>query len=155
MAIEVWEAARVKGRPARWAFRVTQNGAVVFESSRVSVRYAARESAAWLAELIDSLIGCGAFPGYPGRSEPPAEPILWSGALGDDCSAHVGGLDLHAEHVSGPARGGIWYCAVQEAGRSVFHTADFGVEPRSGEAARWLCEVVARAALAGIRTRPR
>jgi hypothetical protein len=149
MAVEVWQYARPGGRSPRWAFRVTAGGAVVFESAWVSVRYQAREDAAWLAELIDALAEQGAFHGCPGHPTSAPLAVRWDGDLGDDCSATVGTLYAHAEHLSGPFRGGVWYCSVRREGESLFHTAERGVQPRSGEAARWLCEVVLGAAVAG------
>jgi hypothetical protein len=155
VAAEVWQFARAKHRSPRWAFRVTAGDAVVFESAWVSVRYPAREGAAWLAGLIHALAERGAFPGCPGHLGQVANPVRWGGPLGDDCSAFVGDLYCHAEHLSGPVRGGLWYCSVSRARESVFHTADRGVQPRSGEAARWLCEVVVSAVTAGLGERCR
>jgi hypothetical protein len=136
-------------------FRVTAGDTVVFESAWVSVQYQARQDAEWLARLIDALAEQGAFPGCPGHSSQVASVVRWAGDLGDDCSAFVGELHCHAEHLSGPVRGGAWYCSVSRSGESVFHTADRGVHPRSGEAARWLCEVVVCAATAGLGERCR
>ena len=67
MAVEVWQAARPKVRPPRWAFRVTAGDAVTFESAWVAVRFAGRGDAEWLAGLIDALAERGAFPGCPGH----------------------------------------------------------------------------------------
>ena len=154
MAVELWQAARPKGRPPRWAFRVTAGDAVVFESAWVSVQYLAREDAVWLAGLVDALAGRGAFAGCPGHLGQVASSVRWGGDLGDDCSAIVGDLYCHAEHLYGPVRGGVWYCSVSRAGESVLHTADRGVQPRSGKAARWLCEVAVCAEVAGIGAAP-
>lgn len=142
MTVEVWQYARLKGRPPRWAFRVTSGSAVVFESAWVSVRYSTREDAFWLAGLIDSLVARGTFPRRPGYLDPAFEKVRWDGDLDDDCSTTVGDMHAHAEHTYGPRRGGAWYCSVCRSGERLFHTADFGVQPRSGEAARWLCELV-------------
>jgi hypothetical protein len=150
MGVELWQTDRPKGRPPRWAFRVTVAGAVVFESSWVSVRFPDREDADWLAGLLDVLAGRGALPGSPGHPGQVASVVRWGGDLGDDCSATVGDLYCHAEHLSGPVRGGLWYCSVGRPGVPLFHTADRGVQPRSGEAARWLCEVVVAAEAAGL-----
>jgi hypothetical protein len=80
VAVEVWQAARPKGRPARWAFRVTAGGEVIFKSAWVDVRYADRGDAEWLAGLIDRLAARGAFAGCPGH---PGQvgPVLWWGPL--------------------------------------------------------------------------
>ena len=150
MTVELWQAPRPKGRPSRWAFRVTAGDAVVFESAWVSVRYLGREDAAWLAGLIDALAARGEFTGCPGHPGQVARPMPWQGDLGDDCSASVGDLSCHAEHMHGPVRGGVWYCAAGRGGEALLHTAERGVQPRSGEAARWLCEIVIRAAVAGV-----
>jgi hypothetical protein len=148
VAVELWQYARPKGRPPRWAFRVTAVDAVVFESAWVSVRYLDRKDAAWLAGLIDTLAERGVFPGCPGHSRQVASPVRWGGDLGDDCLALVADLYCHAEHMYGPSRGGGWYCSVSRSGESIFHTADRGVQPRSGKAARWLCEVAVSAEVA-------
>jgi hypothetical protein len=149
MTVEVWQYARPKGRRPGWAFRVFSRDAVAFESAWVAVRYSAREDASWLAELIDSLIARGVFPGCPGHPAPAPVRVRWEGDLSDDCSARLGDLYAHAEHLSGPRRGGAWYCSVKRRDESLFHTVDCGVQPRSGEAARWLCELIMYATLPG------
>ena len=140
MSVEVWQYARPKGRPSRWAFRVARGEAVAFESAWVAIRYATREDASWLAGSIESLVARGTPPWRPGHPS-PAE-IHWVGDPDDDCQAKVGDMHAHAEHLHGPRRGGAWYCSVSRSGERLFHTADCGVQPRSGGAARWLCEVV-------------
>jgi hypothetical protein len=145
MAVEVWQHARPKGRPPRWAFRAIRGDAVAFESAWVAIRYSAREDASWLAGLIDSLVARGMSPWRPGHSA-PAE-MRWNGDPDDDCRATVGEIHVHAEHLHGPRRGGVWYCSVDRSGERLFHTADCGIQPRSGGAARWLCELVMYAAL--------
>jgi hypothetical protein len=145
MAVEVWQYPRPKGRPPRWAFRVTRGDAVVFESAWVAARYAARGDASWLAGLIDSLVERGMPPGRPGQ--PTLAGIRWDGDPDDDCWATFGDMHAHAEHLYGPSRGGAWYGSVSRSGERLFHTADCGVQPRSGEAARWLCELVMHWAL--------
>jgi hypothetical protein len=142
MATEVWLQARPKGRPPRWAFRVTAGGAVAFESARAAIRYATGEDAAWLAGVIDSLVARGLSPGHPGRPFPGLGRIEWVGDLDDDCSATQGDVRAHAEHLHGPRRGGAWYCSVVRSGRRLFHTADCGIQPSRGAAARWLCELI-------------
>lgn len=150
MPVEVWEVARPKRRDHRWAFRVTVGDAVAFDSEWVSLRYASREDAEWLAGVIHQLAESVA----PGKEcsdlRPSPSEAQWWGDLSDDCLADILGYAAHAEHMSGPRRGGAWYCGVRCNGGRIFHTADRGVEPKSGEAARWLCEVLARAASLGI-----
>jgi hypothetical protein len=150
MPVEVWQFARPKGRPPRWAFRVIAAGSIVFESAWVSVRYVARQDAEWLAGLIDGLADRGIYPGSPGHRGQVACQLSWVGELDDDCGAVAGDLVCHAEHLSGPFRGGMWYCSVSRSGVFHFHTGDSGVRPRSGVAARWLCEIVVRAEIAGL-----
>src|SRR5262245_58726022 len=65
MPVVVWEAARPKGRPPRWAFRVTADAGVVFESAWVAVRFAARHDSEWLAATIDRLAAPGGSPAAP------------------------------------------------------------------------------------------
>lgn len=145
MAAEVWLETRPKGRPPRWAFRVTAGGAVAFESSRVAIRFGVEADAAWLAGLVDALVARGESPGQPGRFA----GIRWEGDLGDDCWAALGEMHAHAEHMQGPRRGGAWYCSVERPGHRLFHTADCGARPRSGASARWLCELVMRSERSG------
>jgi hypothetical protein len=147
MVVEVWQHVRPKGRPPRWAFRVTRGDAIAFESTWVAIRYSTREDASWLAELIDSLVARGRQPGRPGHPASPGAGIRWDGDPKDDCRASVGDMYAHAEHIHGPRRGGAWYCSFSRAGEQLFHTADRGVQPRSGGAARWLCEVVMYSAI--------
>jgi len=104
----------------------------------------------WLAGLIDGLATRDAFPGCPGHLGRATTEVRWTGDLGDDCSAVVGDFNCHAEHSCGPARGGVWYCSVYRSGVRIFHTADRGVQPRSGKAARWLCEVMIAAEVTGL-----
>jgi hypothetical protein len=149
VAVEVWQAVRTKGRSSLWAFRVTVADAVVFESVWVAVRYSSASDAEWLAGLIDRLATQGAFagcPGHPGQTE----PVLWWGVLGSDHGATVGDIVCHAEHMFGPVRGGNWYCQVSRGDERLFHTADSSIQPRSGNAAWWMCEVVVCAARAGV-----
>ncbi|HYH69632.1 MAG TPA: hypothetical protein VD866_33355 [Urbifossiella sp.] len=148
MAVSVWEAARGKHRPPVWACRVTAGEAVAFDSSWVSVRFRTADDARWFVGLVQTLYNRGAFLGPPGhrRVEPD---VRWGGRLNDDCAAFAGDLYAHAEHLDGPRRGGVWYCSVSRGGSYLFHTADRGVVPRDGEAARWLCEVIIAAARAG------
>ncbi|AGA28307.1 hypothetical protein [Singulisphaera acidiphila] len=148
MAVEVWQYARPKGRSPRWDFRVTHGDAVAFESAWVAIRYSAREDASWLAGLIDLLVACGTLLWRPGHPAPTSAGMRWDGDLDDDCWATVGDMHAHAEHLHGPRRGGAWYSSVSRSGR-LFHTADCGVQPRSGVAARWLCELVMYSALPG------
>jgi hypothetical protein len=69
--------------------------------------------------------------------------------LGADHGATVDGISCHAEHLFGPVRGG-WYCQVVRDTEQFFHTAESSVQPRSGPAAWWVCEVVRGAVLAGV-----
>lgn len=149
MAVEVWQAFRAKGRSPRWSFRVSIDNSHIFEAAWVSVRYASRADAEWLANLIDRLVSRGGFAGCPGHRGQVA-PVLWWGDLGDDHGATFHGINCHAEHLYGPLRGGSWYCQVSFGGEQLFHTAESGVQPRSGNAAWWLCEIVVCAARAGV-----
>lgn len=148
MTVEIWQADQPKGRRRRWSFRVTAGDAVVFDSAWVAVRYADRSDAEWLATMIDRLVDRCAFAGSPGHSG-QTEPVLWRGDIGTDHGTTVGGIHCHAEHLYGPVRGGAWYCQVYGDKERYFHTADSGIQPRSGSAAWWICEVVVSAVLAG------
>ncbi len=87
--------------------------------------------------------------GYPVGGE-TAPAVEWSGDLDDDYSAVIGPMYAHAEHLNGPAQGGIWYCHVSDDDEIRFHSLDLAIEPRNGEAARWLCELVFLALEAGV-----
>jgi hypothetical protein len=139
MTTEIWQQDRPKGRNACWAFRVTDGDSVIFQSRQVSVRLLSRDAASWVARMIEELRG-------PGRS------LEWQGDMEDDCSAVWRTFGAHAEHLHGPRRGGSWYCSVGGPnGTRFFHRADRAdVQPRSGGAARWLCELVISAADAGL-----
>jgi len=151
MGVVMRQIQRPKGRAPRWAFCVYREAQVVFDSQWASVGFVARDSADWLAGLIarldahDAFAGC---PGHPRVCARPAAPLLWQGDLADDCHAQAGELHCHAEWLTGPRRGGLWYASVwrtESANASVFHTLDRGLQPRSGSAARWLCELVVQA----------
>ncbi|MCE9560774.1 MAG: hypothetical protein K8U57_01840 [Planctomycetes bacterium] len=102
---------------------------------------------AWtLNAEANCLTGHGEFAGCPGQHG-QAEPVLsWGGDLGTDHGSTVGDIVCHAEHLSGPVRGGSWHCQVSRGGEQLFHTAESGVQPRNGKAAWWVCEVVVCAA---------
>ena len=80
------------------------------------------------------------------------QSLDWHGIFNDDCAATWKNYQAHAEHLSGPQRGGIWYCSVSDAeGGRYFHTADRSdIQPKNGVAARWLCELVVSAAEQGV-----
>lgn len=146
MPIQVWSASRPKNRPPVWACRVKEGETIVFDSAWVSVRLLSQAGAIWLAELVQMLHIRGGFSAPPGHGPTPSAQVLWHGDLRDDCSATIGGYFAHAEHMSGPRRGGIWYCSVQNEKEVIFHTAvNCDIQPRNGEAARWLCELTASA----------
>ena len=112
----------------------------MFESAWVSIRYSTRGDAAWLAGLVDGLAVREERVGRPGA--PSTVGVPWEGDLNDDCWIGAGDWRAHAEHIDGPRHGGAWYCSVNRAGERLFHTADWGVQPRNGAAARWLCELI-------------
>jgi hypothetical protein len=150
VAVEVWQALRSKGRSSLWAFRVTVDDAVVFDSAWVAVRYSSAADAEWLAGMTDRLAAQGEFAGCPGHPGQRETVFWWGGDLGTDHGATVGDIICHAEHQFGPVRGGNWYCQVSRGDERLFHTADCGIQPRSGNAAWWVCEVIVCAARAGV-----
>ncbi len=83
-----------------------------------------------------------------------ANPI-WTGDLDDDCSLHWRGYHAHAECLSRNQ----WHCMVwrEAEGKStqVFHADEFDVMPKTGEAARWLCELVIATADRGGISKPK
>jgi hypothetical protein len=150
VAVEVWQHDRPKQRPPLYAFRVTIEDRIVFESAWVSVHFRSADDAQWFANVIEALAERGSFAGCPGHPGQVTTSFAWTRDLDDDCVASIHGFDCHAEHMEGPAHGGPWYCAVQSSAGRYFHTIDRAAEPRSGLAARWLCEIVASAAAAGL-----
>ena len=144
MPIDVWEMNRPDGGARLWACKVSVGAEIVFDSQNVSLRLKSKQAAEWLARQVEkSHLIC-----------PVAllEPPVWAGDLNDDCRMMMGNLAAHAEWLSGPRRGGEWYCSVREAGGRVhFHTIDApGIQPKSGAAARWLCELILRLVVNGI-----
>ena len=139
MTTEVWQFDRPKGRKPIWACRVMDDATVIFESRVVAVRLLSCDAASWIARMVEALHGA-------------TQSLEWRGDLEDDCSAVWKRFGAHAEHLNGPRRGGIWYCSVDDLdGKRFFHTADNpDIQPRSGAAARWLCELVVSLADAGL-----
>jgi hypothetical protein len=129
---------RPKGRAPIWVVRVFDDGALAFSSDTKSIRFRSEDDAKLLGRAIATALDAGA---PIDRSD-----IVWAGDLSDDCTAEIGRFGAHAEHLHGPRRGGLWYCQVY----GVFHSADWGIVPRNGNAARWLCELVASAAECGF-----
>jgi hypothetical protein len=124
-----------------WSFEVSQNEQIVFDSVSLGIRLKSRAAAEWLSALIEHLL---ANQGLPNQADAD-----WSGDLNDDCHFDDGTFHAHAEHCTGPKRGGVWYCMVEISGgqERYFHTADLpGIEPKSGTAARKLCKMVISAA---------
>ncbi len=81
------------------------------------------------------------------------DPIVWQGDLDDDCHARWRGLGAHAERMDEHS----WYCSVwcDGAGKKMlFHSSDDDIHPLTGKAARWLCELVLRAAVSPVRILP-
>ena len=136
--IETQLKERPKGREPSWVVRVIDDGALVFSSESKSIRFKNEAAAKLLGRVVATAV----------EAETPILPngIQWKGDLDDDCTASIGRFRAHAEHLEGPRRGGIWYCQVYD----VLHSVEAGIVPRNGEAARWLCEVVANAAEHGF-----
>jgi hypothetical protein len=143
MATDVWQFDRPKGRKPLWACRVTDGATVIFASRSVSLRLLSRDAARWLGRLVEAAHQRGC---------PVAATLEWTGDLEDDCQVKWKQLWAHAEHLQGRRRGGIWYCSVTgRDGHRFFHTIDSpDIQLRSGAAARWLCELLMRAADSGI-----
>jgi len=140
LAIDVRRITRPKGRAPVWAFRVSDGSAVTFDSSSVSLRLSSHAAAARLGCLVSKLPSTTAIG------------LAWIGDLKDDCWATCGPHHAHVEHQQGPKRGGVWYWSVgHEDGSVVFHSSDHpDIQPKDGRAARWLCELIIRSAVAGI-----
>jgi hypothetical protein len=90
--------------------------------------------------------------------------FVWRGDPADDvCCSSVPGYTAHAECMSDgteaddPGGSESWYCSVSRVdgdgrviGDAIFHSGDHDTCPLTGRAARWLCELVIRAAVAGV-----
>ena len=139
MPCEIWQQDRPKGRKPVWAFRLIDGATESFTSQCISVRLLTRDAAAWVAGLVEAQRGSTLL-------------LPWTGDFDDDCSVTWKRLYAHAEHMEGPRRGGIWFCSVSDLdGKRLFHTADNAdVQPKSGSAARWLCELIISSADSGI-----
>ena len=128
-----------------WSFAISQDGTTLFDSTSLGVRLTTRQAAEWLSALIEHLIATGvSINDYD---------LVWSGDLDDDCHFTDEPFRAHAEHLAGPRRAGVWYCAVTDTkgNQRYFHTADFpGIEPKSGAAARKLCLMAMSAARSGF-----
>ena len=143
MQAEVFKVDRPKGRDPLWAFTL-RGDEVLFRSRDVAVRYLQRSDAQYVAELLINVLS-----NHGSLDLRSPAGCTWEGDVNDDCTTHFRGLIGRAEWLSGPRRGGIWYSAVFRCNEidAVFHTADRnGIQPRSGDAARWISEVVMLAA---------
>jgi hypothetical protein len=145
---QVWQLHRPKLRPSVWACYVHVGSKTVFDSRWLSLRLWSESAGNWLAGLVADLHAQGILPSpWCHASQPNLQPIVWTGEMDDDCHATLGEFQAHAEWQHGPRRGGHWYCQVRGPLGQYFHTADRNdIQPRNGVAARWLCEVVMRAA---------
>lgn len=145
--VAVESVERPKGRPTLWACSVSENDRMAFSSRSVSLRLLDESAAHWLGQLVADVLAVGSLQ-LMGKEGPPQ----WQGNPKDDCSLAFENHAAHAEWLSGPSRGGVWYCAVYcTDGSRLFHTADFHqIQPKSGRAARWLCELVIQGGRAGI-----
>lgn len=139
--IETLLKERPKGRTPIWVVRLRDGDAIAFTSETRSLHL--RDEAA--ARLLGRALATCLASGVSMRSD-----VDWQGDLSDDCTARIGRFQAHAEHLQGPRRGGVWYCQVFD----VLHSEEAGIVPRSGRAARWLCEVIAVAAELGFAALP-
>ena len=136
MTIEVNVTDRPKGRSALWGFKILDKENIVFDDSWVSIKFLNQKSAIWMAEIVEKLY-------EKGLILPRTAQKNWERDLDYDCILQEGNLFAHAEHMEGPkGKGGIWYCQVHSKDRRYFHTSDHDIQPRSGAAARWLCEII-------------
>lgn len=147
MEIEILQKPRAKGRSAVWTLVVrTADHHVIFDSRWISIRFPSEKGAHDFAELILSTQKAGIYRPPPGHEslDGVATGISWSGDLLDDCVARLDDFVAHAEWLTGSQgrKGGNWFCAVWKGDQRLWHTADVDVVPRSGAAARWICELV-------------
>jgi hypothetical protein len=150
--IAVSIVSRPKNRPPRWTCRVSDQQKVFFDSQWVSLRFRSPDGAKWLTNLIVAAIDRGVLWPPPGHRARDDSVVVWEGDLDDDCTSSLANLRAHVEWCNGPRRGGVWYCMVCsfDPNQRYFHTLDMDIEPRSGIAARWLCELVMLATNAGV-----
>jgi hypothetical protein len=152
VTVEVLLVSRPKNRPVQWACRVSDGQNVIFDSKWVSLRLHSQDAAKWLADLVVATSNQGAFWPPPGHRANDRSLAAWDGDLNDDCVSSLGDLCAHAEWCKGPRHGGVWFCMVssRDLDSRYFHDLDIGVQPSTGTAARWLCELVMSAANSGI-----
>ncbi len=152
MTTEVYLHSRENKGPPLWECRVLNGKEVIFDSLWVSLRIRSANAAQWLADLVIATYDRGLLRAAPGHRSSNDPFVEWTGDPSDDCAARLGPLHAHTEWSSGPHRGGDWYCMVRttEDNATFFHSADMSIHPRSGVAARWLCETIMAAANAGL-----
>jgi hypothetical protein len=120
---------------------VNEAGVVVFDSEWLAVRFADKRAVEFIGELVFAAISAGTYrrpPVHLLRGSEPTIALAWTGDLDDDCVARVDEVLAHTEWMSGPRKGGTWYCSVsttKTADDYLFHTS-VGITPTSGDAAR-------------------
>ena len=140
-----------------WQCRLIVYGGVAFDSRWLAVRMHSAATAWWLADLVRLAYSNDCLPPAPGHGHVRTASWEWAGGLNDDCALNLGSRHARAEWCTGPRRGGSWFCLVHDDAceyNPVFHTADVHIEPKSGLAARWLCELVTSVLQAGLRVPP-
>jgi hypothetical protein len=134
------EFAGPKGRAPTFRVLIREGETVVFDSSSISLRVKTEAAASLLAgAVIRSLTGGISLSDLAG-DRGNSQPFTWVGDLNDDCTAAINGISVHAEHLSGPLNGGVWFWSVPLVAGSVDHP---DLEPKNSRAARWLCELFA------------
>jgi len=142
LEINIFKEDRPKGRKPVWRCRVFDSNQKIFDDAWISVRLVEDPAARWLAEVVARAYSAGNYLRPVGHRGGDEQSIAsWQGDLGDDCTGVIGDCRAHVEHLEGPRHGGRWYCQVYD----VFHSSEpHGLEIMRGDAARWLCELVAQ-----------
>jgi hypothetical protein len=113
---------------------------LVFDSTSISLRVKTEAAASLLAGALIRSLTAGISFSDLARDRGDSQLFTWVGDLNDDCTAVINGISVHAEHLSGPLNGGVWFWSVPLVA-SLADNPD--LEPKNSRAARWLCELFA------------
>lgn len=80
---------------------------------------------------------------HPDGETPPLMTFEWTGDLNDCCACSVGGMWATCEKMS--ENPDWWFACVSRGGEYLLHTSSDDILPKTGQAARRLCELVMRA----------
>ena len=142
MNVELYKRGR-DGEVPRFHFRIDQGDRLLCDTGGTALVISSQEAARWLADLVIRLLE----DGFSDSIATAPSDALWEGDLADDCTTYTLGFLGRAEWLDEEQ----WYCGVYRGDDVYFHTADHpDVVPSSGDAARWLVELMIAAASRGL-----